>query len=102
MDKICKKCGGSFVFSKNCPMCGGDSVNSIELATHRQSNLTVILGIIAVFSGIVLLFTMMYMWWIGLFTMLFGFSFISLGNRQVIDQDYFTIFLKEFIKINKT
>lgn len=30
--------------------------------------------------------------------MLFGIVFISLGNRKVIDQDYFIIFLREFIK----
>ncbi len=35
---------------------------------------------------------------IGLLTMIVGIIFISLGNRKVIDQDYFIIFLREFIK----
>jgi len=80
-----------------------------KLQTKRQSYLSLVLGILTTIIGF---FQMMVGFssalsyngdggtgfLLGLLTMLFGIAFISLGNRKVIDQDYFIIFLRELIK----
>jgi len=85
------------------------SINLEELPLKRQSVLSLVLGILTTIIGF---FQMMAgipsalyyqgdggtWFFMGIITMLFGIAFISLGNRKVIDQDYFVIFLKELIK----
>ena len=80
-----------------------------KLPTTRQSELAIALGVLTVIIGS---FQMLFgigpllsyqgdggtAFLLGSITMLFGIVFISLGNRKVIDQDYFIIFLRDFIK----
>ena len=91
-------------------MVNMDKTDLKKLPTTRQSDLTLILGILTSIGGffqVLVGFGSALSYrsndggsgaLFGLLIMLFGFAFISLGNRKVINQDWFIIFLREFIK----
>ena len=81
----------------------------IKVPTRRQSTLTLGLGILTVIIGFFQMIIGMSSalsyrgdggmgLFFGILAFVFGFALISLGNRQVIDQDHFIIFLRDFIK----